>query len=211
MKDLGYQEVVLGSDLHELIEAMMKPLNRPRYRIILHRINVLCSSFVLVAFETESTKSNKIAREIEKSVLRGGWFHSYLALRGPAWLHVKARLSLLILVHFVACPSQLPKEEILPYLPLWNISKSSSKSFGNLPLMIYIFSKVNHSLLSFQVVFTSALSRYQFQSSSQLHSFTSASLHVALLVLLHVVLHDWYMDTLRSCFSSAYKTQSSLH
>ena len=81
---------LLGSDLHELIEAMMKPLNWPRYRIILHRINVLCSSFVSVAFE-ESTKSNRIAREIGKSVLQGGWFHSYLALRGPAWLHVKVQ------------------------------------------------------------------------------------------------------------------------
>ncbi|KAL0758574.1 hypothetical protein Bca101_074724 [Brassica carinata] len=34
---------------------------------------------------------------------------------------------------------------------------------------------VNHSLLSLQVVFTSALSRLQYQSSSQLHSITSRS------------------------------------
>lgn len=87
MKDLGYHEVIVGSDLRDLIEAMMKPLNWPRYRIILHRINALCSSFASVAFETESMQSNRIAREIGKSVLRDGRFHSYLALGGPAWLH----------------------------------------------------------------------------------------------------------------------------
>ena len=106
-------------------------------------------------------------------------------------------------------PSQLIKEEILAYLPLWNIFKYSSKSFENLPLKMYFFSKVNHSLLSLQIIFTSALSRLQFQSSNQLHSFTSTSLTVALPVQLHIVLHDWYINTLRSCFLQLLKL--SLH
>ena len=80
------------------------------------------------------------------------------------------------------------------------------------------FSKVNHILFSLQVSCSLALRRLQVQSSSQLHSFTSRSTSCTtscsisrLHVILHIVLHDWYMDTLRNCFSSASKTQSSLH
>ncbi|KAF2581689.1 hypothetical protein F2Q70_00008555 [Brassica cretica] len=35
MKDLGYQEVVMVSDLHELTESVMKPSNWPSFRILL--------------------------------------------------------------------------------------------------------------------------------------------------------------------------------
>ena len=87
MKDLGYQDVVVGSDLHDLISAVMRQVNWPRYRAILSRVSTLCLSFPSVAFESESASSNGIAREIAKSVLRDGRFQSYLAMGGPAWLH----------------------------------------------------------------------------------------------------------------------------
>ncbi|WZY69216.1 hypothetical protein YC2023_001456 [Brassica napus] len=87
MKDLGYHEVVLASDFRELMEAVLKPKEWPRYRSFLQEINILCSLFRSVAFETESANSNQIAREIAKSVLRDGRLQSYLALGGPAWLH----------------------------------------------------------------------------------------------------------------------------
>ncbi|KAF3596879.1 hypothetical protein DY000_02021401 [Brassica cretica] len=64
------------------------------------------------------------------------------------------------------------------------------KAFWKSSLDDLPFSRVNHNFLSLQVSCSLALPRLQVQSSSQLHSFTSASLHVALLVRLHVVLHD---------------------
>ncbi|KAF3532082.1 hypothetical protein DY000_02036862 [Brassica cretica] len=87
MKDLAYQDIVIGSDSHDLIDAVMQPLKWPRFRILLQKIKSLCATFSSVAFETESIGSNKIVREIAKSVLRDGRFQSYLALGGPAWLH----------------------------------------------------------------------------------------------------------------------------
>ncbi|XP_018453816.1 uncharacterized protein LOC130507525 [Raphanus sativus] len=87
LRDLGYQEIVCSSDCHEVMEAVMKPLGWPRYRILLQEITALCGSFHSVAFETESAHSNMVAHEISKSVLRYGRFQSYLALGGPAWLH----------------------------------------------------------------------------------------------------------------------------
>ena len=87
MKDLAYQDIVIGSDSHDLIDAVMQPLKWPRFRILLQKIKSLCATFSSVAFETESIGSNKIVREIAKSVLRDGMFQSYLALGGPAWLH----------------------------------------------------------------------------------------------------------------------------
>ncbi|KAG5409308.1 hypothetical protein IGI04_005627 [Brassica rapa subsp. trilocularis] len=87
MKDLGYQEIVLGSDLHDLTDAVTCQLNWPRFRAILSRLRILCMSFSSIAFETETVVSNGDAREIAKSVLRDGRFQSYLALGGPAWLH----------------------------------------------------------------------------------------------------------------------------
>ncbi|KAF3551375.1 hypothetical protein DY000_02006965 [Brassica cretica] len=63
VRDLGFQNVVIG----------------------------LCSSFSSVIFDQESTKTNSIARDFARSVLRDGRFQSYLALGGPAWLHNRIR------------------------------------------------------------------------------------------------------------------------
>ena len=87
MQDLGYKEIIIASDLHDLITAVTKSTEWPRFRLLLHRISNLCLQFEAVAFETESSLSNSIARKIAKSVLRDGRFQSYLALGGPAWLH----------------------------------------------------------------------------------------------------------------------------
>lgn len=85
MRDLAYTEIVVGSDSHELVDAVMNPVKWPRCRALLQRVTTLCASIGSVAFETESVSSNKVVREIAKSVLRDGRFQSYLV--GPAWLH----------------------------------------------------------------------------------------------------------------------------
>lgn len=72
MKDLGYHEVVIGFDFREVTEAVRRPKDWPRFRIILREIDELCSLFRSVAFETESVFSNQKAREIALSVLRDG-------------------------------------------------------------------------------------------------------------------------------------------
>lgn len=87
MKDLGYQNLVVGSDSKEAIEAVRTPKDWPRYRSDLTEITHLLTLFRSVTFETESMVSNQIAREIARSVLRDGRFNSYLALGGPPWLH----------------------------------------------------------------------------------------------------------------------------
>lgn len=87
LKDLAYDKVVVGSDSHVLVEAVMNPTKWPRFRASLQKIHTLYASFASVAFETESRLSNKVVREIAKSVLRDGRLQSYLALGGPAWLH----------------------------------------------------------------------------------------------------------------------------
>ncbi|KAL0729491.1 hypothetical protein Bca4012_025584 [Brassica carinata] len=74
-------------DLLDLLDAVKRTLEWPRFRIILQRIRSLCMQFSFIAFESESLDFNRIAREIAKSVLRDGRFQSYLALGGPAWLH----------------------------------------------------------------------------------------------------------------------------
>lgn len=90
MKDLGIQKVVIRSDLHDLIEVVMKQSYWPRFRAILLRISVLCAVFSSLAFETESSSSNRnCARRIAKSVLRDDRFQSYLVLGRPAWLHLQ--------------------------------------------------------------------------------------------------------------------------
>lgn len=76
----------MGSDSLDLVDAVMNPTKWPRFRGILQQISAY------VAFETESASSNKVVREIAKSVLRDGRFHSYLARGGPAWLHKLIRL-----------------------------------------------------------------------------------------------------------------------
>lgn len=87
MTNLRYQEIVVGSDFKDIIEAVKKPQDWPLFRALLQQISSLCAKFRSVAFEVESSASNQIAREIAKSVLRDGHFQSYLALGGPTWLH----------------------------------------------------------------------------------------------------------------------------
>ena len=85
------------------------------------------------------------------------------------------------------------------------------KSFWKSSLDDLPFSKVNHILFSLQVSCSLALRRLQVQSSSQLHSFTSRNISCMISCSnsrLYVILHDWYIDTLKSYFSSASKTQS---
>ncbi|CAH8256651.1 unnamed protein product [Arabidopsis lyrata] len=40
-----------------------------------------------VTFQISSPKANSLARNIVSSVTREGRFNSYMAIRGPAWLH----------------------------------------------------------------------------------------------------------------------------
>ena len=87
MKDLGYTEIMIGSDFKDVGEAVKRPNDWPLFRIFLREIQELCLMFQSVVFEAESILSNQIAREIARSVLRDGRFNSYLALGGPAWLH----------------------------------------------------------------------------------------------------------------------------
>ncbi|KAG5379614.1 hypothetical protein IGI04_027456 [Brassica rapa subsp. trilocularis] len=47
----------------------------------------LKEEFDSLDFEEEKILTNRIARDIAKSVLRDGRFQSYLALGGPSWLH----------------------------------------------------------------------------------------------------------------------------
>lgn len=66
MKDLAYQEIVIGYDSHDLLDAVMQPSKWPRFRIIIQKINALCASFSSVAFEIESLGSNKTAWNCKK-------------------------------------------------------------------------------------------------------------------------------------------------
>lgn len=54
MKDLGYKEVIIASDLMDLLSAVKRPTDWLRFRILLNRIEGLCSQFTAVVFETES-------------------------------------------------------------------------------------------------------------------------------------------------------------
>ncbi|KAF2555380.1 hypothetical protein F2Q68_00015002 [Brassica cretica] len=91
MQDLQVQEVVIGSDHCDLVEAIKRPNDWPRYRWLLHQVTALTREFPLVCFEIESSASNHVAREIAKSVMRNSMFQSYLALGGPSWLHDRIR------------------------------------------------------------------------------------------------------------------------
>lgn len=51
MKDLGYKEVIVGSDLQELVNAIKRSSDWPRFPL-LQRIEYICSHFVTVAFES---------------------------------------------------------------------------------------------------------------------------------------------------------------
>lgn len=94
---------MIGSDLHDLTEVIMRQLNWPKFRAILSKLNTLCLAFASVAFETESSSSNCIARKIAKSVLRDGHFRFYWALGGRALLHqqIFREATLIYLVKFV--------------------------------------------------------------------------------------------------------------
>ena len=59
MKDLGYQKVVIGYDLHDLMNAVKKPW-----------IGGLCSQFGAVVFEIESSSSNRIAQKLQRVFLK---------------------------------------------------------------------------------------------------------------------------------------------
>ncbi|XP_018459266.1 uncharacterized protein LOC108830164 [Raphanus sativus] len=87
LRDLRIEEVHIGTDSQELYDAIQKPYRWPRYRGLLQQITTICSEFVGIKFEVESVQSNKVAREISRSVLRDGRFQSYLAMGGPSWLH----------------------------------------------------------------------------------------------------------------------------
>lgn len=81
------EEINVGTDSHALVEAIQKSYRWPRYRSLLHQIAAICLDFAVIDFEVESVKSNKVAREISKSVLRDGRHRSYLAMGGPSWFH----------------------------------------------------------------------------------------------------------------------------
>ncbi|WZZ01284.1 hypothetical protein YC2023_073612 [Brassica napus] len=87
LRDLGVSRVTVAVDYHEVIEALKKPQQWPRYRILLEKIRNLKEEFDSLDFEEEKILTNRIARDIAKSVLRDGRFQSYLALGGPSWLH----------------------------------------------------------------------------------------------------------------------------
>ncbi|KAF2532939.1 hypothetical protein F2Q70_00031670 [Brassica cretica] len=84
LRALHVQEVVIGSDLSELVEAIKRPADWPKYRWLLQQVVKLIGAFPMVGFEIESATSNFLAREIARSVLRNGLFQSYLALGGPS-------------------------------------------------------------------------------------------------------------------------------
>ncbi|KAF2570208.1 hypothetical protein F2Q70_00003297 [Brassica cretica] len=87
LRDLRLEEVSIGTYSQNLLEAIKNPSSWPRYRGFLSQIVAACSEFEVIAFEVESSESNKVARTIAKSVLRDGRFQSYLAMGGPSWLH----------------------------------------------------------------------------------------------------------------------------
>ncbi|WZZ66938.1 hypothetical protein YC2023_078308 [Brassica napus] len=70
LKDLHIQEVVIGSDLSELVEAIKGPNDWSRYCWLLHQVAWLTLALPLLCFEIESYALNQVAREISKSVLR---------------------------------------------------------------------------------------------------------------------------------------------
>ncbi|KAG2271256.1 hypothetical protein Bca52824_065811 [Brassica carinata] len=89
--DLGFKDVVIGVDNQEAIKEISNASAWPRYRSFLDTIAGLRNSFEAVHFEQESMKTNFIARDISRSVLRDGRYQTYLALGGPAWLHNRIR------------------------------------------------------------------------------------------------------------------------
>ncbi|CAN6838431.1 unnamed protein product [Brassica oleracea var. botrytis] len=72
VRDLHFDHVFIASDHKDTIAAILAPNHWP-------------------SFEEERVSANLIARDVAKSVLRDGRFHSYLAMGGPAWLHERLR------------------------------------------------------------------------------------------------------------------------
>ncbi|KAG2252610.1 hypothetical protein Bca52824_082746 [Brassica carinata] len=70
LKDLHIQEVVIGSDLSELVEAIKGLNDWSRYGWLLHQVAWLTLALPLICFEIESYALNQVARERSKSVLR---------------------------------------------------------------------------------------------------------------------------------------------
>ncbi|KAL0865884.1 hypothetical protein Bca101_045002 [Brassica carinata] len=91
MHKLKTQDVVIGLDNQNVINALANISAWPRYRTLLDTIAGIRSSFNGVFFEQESAKTNSIVRDIARSVLKDGRFQSYLALGSPTWLHNRIR------------------------------------------------------------------------------------------------------------------------
>ncbi|KAF3589243.1 hypothetical protein F2Q69_00028265 [Brassica cretica] len=87
LRDLGVSRVTVAVDYHEIVEALKKPQQWPRYRILLEKIRNLKEEFESLDFDEEKISTNGITRDIAKSVLRDGRFQSYLALGCPSRLH----------------------------------------------------------------------------------------------------------------------------
>ncbi|WZZ16156.1 hypothetical protein YC2023_109245 [Brassica napus] len=64
-----------------MVDATNNPTNWTRYCILFHHISALCLEFPMVIFEIESSESNKVAREVVKSVRDSG-YQCYFIFRG---------------------------------------------------------------------------------------------------------------------------------
>ncbi|XP_024006886.1 uncharacterized protein LOC112083394 [Eutrema salsugineum] len=91
LRDLRITNVTMALDCKEAYAAITKPAEWPRYRMLTEQINRLGNELNAIVFELESAKSNHIAQEIAKSVIRDGRLQSYLSIGGPAWLYERLR------------------------------------------------------------------------------------------------------------------------
>ena len=87
LRDLGVPRVIIAIDYHKVLEAINAPRQWPRFRDLVEQVVNFKEAFESLVFEGEKVSANGIPRDIAKSVLRDGRFHSYLALGGPSWLH----------------------------------------------------------------------------------------------------------------------------
>lgn len=77
----------MAMDCKSAFQALTKPIEWPRYRVLLNQIETLSNDFYSCSFQLETHTANTISREIARSVLKDGRFQSYLSLGGPSWLH----------------------------------------------------------------------------------------------------------------------------
>lgn len=89
------------SDCQTVIEALSKPSEWPRYRLLITQVNNMRAVFRFCSLELEALRTNTIVRDIPKSVLRDGCFQSYLAMGEPSWLH--ERLQREVTVRLASC------------------------------------------------------------------------------------------------------------